>query len=422
LNEPIAIAALKRVAAERGEQLNLHTKRTKPTGKKVAVVGTGPAGLTAAFYLSKKGHTVTAFETLSKPGGMLLAGIPEYRLPREVLDTEIDEIRRAGVDIRTNTKVRSLQALHRQGYDAIFLALGAHQPIKLGVENQEIPEVIDCVDFLRNFNLAGEVKLGGQVAVIGGGNAAIDSARVALRLGAKDVTLIYRRSRTEMTASPEEIDIAQKEGVRIIFLATPTKITRGHGALTMTCIRMNLGEPDASGRAKPIPMAGSEFKMRADNIIVAIGQRPEIPDKFNIPIGKNGTIQVNPDTLATNREGIFAGGDAVLGPASVVEAIASGRKAAISIDRYLGGTGDIGDELAVRERPNLPMKFCDGFPYLTRLQMSRLPIGLHESVPFPQTTFAFNEGTAAQEASRCLGCDLRFQIVPESIRGVSESF
>jgi formate dehydrogenase beta subunit len=421
LNEPIAIAALKRVAAEHGRRLGLTTKRAKPTGEKVAVVGTGPAGLTAAFYLSKQGHSVTAFETLPKPGGMLLVGIPEYRLPREVLEREIEEIRRVGVDLRTNTKVRSLEALFRKGYDAIFLAMGAHKSIKLDVEGRDFPEVIECVDFLRNVSLTGEVKLGGKVAVIGGGNAAIDSARVALRLGAEDTTVIYRRSRTEMTASPEEIIMAQEEGIRILFLATPTRIAREHGALTMTCIRMNLGEPDASGRAQPIPIAGSEFKMQVDNIIVAVGQKPEIPEKFNLRIGDNGTINVDPDTLTTSREGVFAGGDVVLGPSSVIEAIASGRRAAISIDKYLGGTGDIGEELAEREQPSLPMDFCDGFVSLTRPQMPYLPIELRKSVPFRQIALGFSEETAVQEASRCLRCNLRFQIMPASIHGVSES-
>ncbi len=278
LDEAISIKELKRFAAEHGNGLWKENARVAPaTGKRVAIVGSGPAGLTAAYYLAKLGHAVTVFEALPEAGGMMRVGIPDYRLPKDILRADIKEIETIGVDIKTNTRVDSLDGLLAQGYNAVFLATGAHQGIKIGVKGEDSPGVMDCVSFLREVSLGKKVKVGERVAVIGGGNAAIDSARTALRLGAREVTILYRRTQSEMPASAEEIEGAIAEGVKIEFLVAPSRIARKNGRVELGSIRMRLGAIDASGRPRPEPIEGSEFLMSFDTIIAAVGQRPEIP-------------------------------------------------------------------------------------------------------------------------------------------------
>jgi NADH-quinone oxidoreductase subunit F len=403
LDEAIAIRVLKRFAAEHDTGLwKVNSMVAPATGKRVAIVGSGPAGLTAAYYLAKLGHSVTVFEALPEPGGMMRVGIPDYRLPKDVLRAEIKEIEDIGVDIRTNTPVASLDGLFEQGYNAVFLAIGAHQGIEIGVEGEDSPRVMECVSFLRDVSLGKEVKLGDRVAVIGGGNAAIDSARTALRLGAKEVTIVYRRTRSEMPASAEEIDGAIAEGVEVHFLAAPSRIISQDGRLELECLQMRLGEVDASGRPRPEPIEGSEFVLSFDTIIAAIGQRPEIPAPFNLTPGRGNTIQVAPDILATSREGVFAGGDAVTGPASVIEAIAHGRQAAISIDKYLGGKGEIDETLAPPEEVVAPL----GEPVEgRRIEVPALLVAKRLK-GFSQVELGLSEEMAIKEAERCLRCDL----------------
>ncbi len=403
LDEAIGIRVLKRFAAEHDSGLWKQNSRVAPaTGKRVAVVGSGPAGLTAACYLAKLGHSVTVFEALPEPGGMMRVGIPDYRLPKDVLEAEIKEIESIGVDIKANTPVDSLDELFKTGYNAIFLATGAHQGVKIGVKGEDSPRVMECVSFLREVSVGGEVKVGDRVAVIGGGNAAIDSARTALRLGAKEVTIVYRRTQAEMPASAEEIDGAIAEGVEIRFLAAPSRIASRNGKLRLECLEMRLGEVDASGRRRPEPVAGSEFVMDFDTIIAAVGQRPEIPGRFNLPLGRGNTIQVDPDTLASSREGVFAGGDVVSGPASVIEAIADGRQAAISIDRYLGGRGEIEETLAPPEGAVAPLEEA---PEERRVEVPSLPVD-ERLKSFSQVELGLSEEMAIKEAKRCLRCDL----------------
>jgi len=281
LDEAIAIRILKGYAAghDTGEWKQ-NIKMAPTTGKRVAITGSGPAGLTVAYYLAKLGHSVTVFETLPEPGGMMRVGIPDYRLPKDILKMEIKEIQDIGVEIKTSSKVDSLDRLFDEGYNAVFLAIGAHQGISIGVEGEDSPRVIECVDFLREVSLGKKVELGNRVAVIGGGNAAVDSARTALRLGAKEVTIVYRRTRAEMPASPEEVEEALAEGVQICFLAAPSRITSQDSRVELECIRMELGAMDASGRRRPEPIKGSVFAMGFETIISAIGQRPEIPRQF----------------------------------------------------------------------------------------------------------------------------------------------
>jgi len=403
LDEPIAIRILKRYAAEHDTGLWKEKAKVAPTtGKRVAIVGSGPAGLTAAYYLARLGHSVTVFEALPEPGGMMRVGIPDYRLPKDILLAEIKEIQDIGVTIKTNTRVGSLDSLFEEGYNAIFLAIGAHQSIKIGMAGDDSPQVMECVDLLRNMNLGKRVKLGKKVAVIGGGNAAIDSARTALRLGAKEVTVIYRRTREEMPANHEEIEDALAEGMQLQFLAAPSRIISQNGKAALECIRMQLGEMDASGRRRPEPIKGSEFMATFDTIIAAVGQRPDVPQQFGLATGAGNTIKVDPDTLSTLRKGVFAGGDAVSGPASVIEAIAAGRQAAISIDKYLGGSGVIDETLAPPEEETAPLEEAEK---KRRPQVPTLPIARRLS-GFDQVELGYSEQMAIEEAARCLRCDL----------------
>ena len=404
VDEPIAIRALKRFASDNVRKAGLGELEAAPSsGKRVAVVGSGPAGLTAAYYLAKLcGHAVTVFEALSKAGGMLRAGIPRYRLPKDVLDAEIDIVRQVGVDIRTSAPVDSLEALRQQGYDAVFLALGAQAGIKLGVSGEDTAGVVNCVSLLREVSFGKRVKLGKTVAVIGGGNAAVDASRTALRLGAKEVTILYRRTRDEMPAAYEELEQALDEGVTAEFLVAPQRITRNNGHVTLECIRMQLGKTDASGRRRPEPIPGTEFEKEFDTVIAAIGQTTEIPDTLGLPTDKGGTLHVDPDTLATDIEGVFAGGDAVSGPASVIEAIAAGRQAAISIDKYLGGKGMIDEVLASPEATTPPEVEEEE---RGRAQMPWVPAESRVK-NFNLVELGYSEDAAIEEARRCLKCDL----------------
>ncbi|GAH94408.1 unnamed protein product [marine sediment metagenome] len=395
---------LKRFAAERGNGLwKMRAKIAPATGKQVAIIGSGPAGLTAAYYLAKRGHTVTLFEALPEPGGMMRYGIPEYRLPREVLAEEIEEIRSVGVDIRTNAKINSLDGLFAGGYNAIFLAIGAHQGAKLRIEGEDSPEVMEGISFLREINMGNKVRVGNKVAIIGGGNVAIDASRNALRLGAKEVTIIYRRTRTEMPASEEEINEAIHEGVKIEFLAAPIRMESKDSVVELICIRMKLGAVDTSGRRRPVPIEGSEFSSSFNTVIAAIGQMPETPDQFGLPLGRGNTFQVDTYTLATGREGVFAGGDAVTGPATVIEAIAAGRQAAISIDKYLGGKGVIDEKLAPPEELEALPEIDEGEKH--RLPIPTLPLG-ERLGSFAEVELSLSEELAIEEATRCLRCDL----------------
>jgi len=403
LDEAIAIRMLKRYAWEHDTGMWKQKIKVAPaTGKRVAIIGSGPAGLTAAYYLAKLGHSATVFEALPEPGGMMLVGIPDYRLPKDALRAEIKEIEDIGVEIRTNTRVDSIDKLFKEGYNAVFLAIGAHQGLKIGVEGEDSPRVMECVDFLREVSLGKEVKLGDKVAVIGGGNAAIDSARTALRLGTKEVTIVYRRTQTEMPASADEVKEALAEGVQIYFLAAPSRIFSRNGRVELESIRMELGAMDSSGRRRPEPITGSEFAMSFDTIIAAIGQRPEVPHQFNLATGRGNAIQIDPDTLVTSREGVFAGGDAVTGPASVIEAIAAGRQAAISIDKYLGGSGDIDETLAPPEKAMAPLEEAEE---KRRPEMPTLPDEKRLS-GFDQVELGYTDEMAIEEAQRCLRCDL----------------
>jgi NADPH-dependent glutamate synthase beta subunit-like oxidoreductase len=403
LNGAISIRSLKRFVADRDTgNWKKFSRQLAPTGKKVAVVGSGPAGLTAGYYLAKLGHTVTIFEALSKSGGMMQVGIPDYRLPKDILDKEIKEIQSVGIDIKLNTKITSVDELFSKGYDAVFVAIGAHRGMKLGVDGENNAGVVDGITFLRNVNLGVKENTGESVAVIGGGNTAIDSARTAIRLGAKKVQVIYRRSQTEMPAGDDEVNAAIQEGVKITFLANPVKIAKLNGKLSLTCIRMELGEIDESGRRRPVPIKGSEYSASFDTIIAAIGQTVDIPAVFSLKTNEDNNLQADKKTLATNLNGVWAGGDAVTGPASVIGAIAGGRKAAISIDKYLGGKGII-DEKLTRARRIIALE-NEEFPVGTTRVTTPLLSPEKRAGNFQETELCLPQASADAESRRCLHC------------------
>jgi NADH-quinone oxidoreductase subunit F len=406
LDEPIAIRALKGAAVRYGARAEAKTgKPAKPSGKKVAVVGSGPAGLTAAYYLSKLcGHKVTVFETLPKLGGMLRVGIPRYRLPEKDLERDINIVRKAGVVFKTRAKIESVASLRKKGFDAVFLSLGAHEGFNLGVDGDGSKGVMDCVEFLRNVSSGKKVKVGKRVAVVGGGNSAIDTARTSRRLGA-EATILYRRSRDEMPADDQEILDALEEGVKLEVLTLPVKIRSGKKGLKVTCQRMELGDMDSSGRRRPVPIEGSEYTQEFDSVLAAIGQQPDIPKNLEVEVSRRQRIGVDELTLQTSVEGVFAGGDVVTGPASVVEAIAHGRMAAEAIDRYLGGSGAIEEKLA-------PEEDLSKLPPLSAETKARLRPKMPHRAPnprartFQQVELGYSREAAIKEASRCLRCDL----------------
>jgi NADPH-dependent glutamate synthase beta subunit-like oxidoreductase/NAD-dependent dihydropyrimidine dehydrogenase PreA subunit/ferredoxin len=415
VNEPIAIRALKRFAAEQ-DSGRWRSKLTiaPDTGKKVAIVGSGPAGLTAAWFLKKLGHSVTVFEAMPKAGGMMRIGIPEYRLPRDVLNQEIKDIESIGVKIKTNTKIESLDELFDQGFQAVFLAVGATEGIKMEIPGEDDPRVLDGISELKAIAFKNKVDITGEVAVVGGGNVAIDVARSALRAGAKKVTLLYRRTQEEMPASKEEVEEALKEGVKISFLVAPQRVLPTTNKLKIECIRMQLGELDSSGRRRPVPIEGSESIVKADRLIVAIGQKPGVPKECASLVNKKGGIEADTETMSCPMNGVFAGGDVVSGPASVIKAIQAGRKAAISIDKYLGGKGQI-EQKFVPEEPEAPcLGREEGFAYRKMAKMPTLPL-VKRLRGFSAVECGFIEETAVKEAGRCLRCQLRLKISQASL-------
>ncbi len=407
IDEPIAIRDLKRFVADyakKGDSVRQET--ASPSGKRVAVVGSGPAGLTAAYYLARMGgHEVTVFEALPEAGGMMRVGIPRYRLPKDVLDAEIEMIKQLGVKINTNSRIDSVNSLRQQGYDAVYLALGALAGIKPDIVGEDSQGVIECVSMLCDVSLGKKVKLGERVAIIGGGNGAMDASRTALRLGAKNVTIFYRRSRDEMPASDEEIEAALDEGVKIEYLTAPIKISPEDGHLKMECVLMQLGKMDASGRRRPEAIPDSRFEEESDSIITAIGQMPKIPEHMEVKTDKSGVLHVDPDTSETDLRGVFAGGDVASGPSSVIEAIAAGRQAAIAIDKYLGGKGLIEEKLVSPEEVSSLPEISEEEEEKHRPEMPVLSLN-RRIKGFSLVELGLTEATAREEAQRCLRCDL----------------
>ncbi len=384
------------------ESVQLDNKKKK---KSVAVVGAGPSGLACAYDLVKKGYPVTIFEARKEAGGLLRWGIPEYRLPRDVLRDEVDIVKQLGVTIQTGTKVDSIKELKDQGFKAVFVATGAPSSRKMKVKGENAKGVHHALEFLDRVNSGKTVPIGKHVAVIGGGNAAIDAARTAKRLGASKVTIVYRRSREEMPAIASEVDEAENEGTKIEFLATPVEILESDKTVSgMKCVRMRLGAPDDSGRRRPVPIPNSEFKIQVDTIIIAVGQEVT-PDALmkGLEATMWGTLEVNPTTLETNVKGVFGGGDVVSGGASAIEAVATGKEAAKSIDRFLMGE----DLIEGREEVLMPIEDIEVDEAAMKMRfapaMRTISMAKRKST-FAEVELGFNEAIAIAEAERCLSC------------------
>ncbi len=412
--EPLSIRNLHRFAADHDRLLadgraGGPRQPVEPTGKRVAIVGAGPAGLAAADHLLRKGHGAVLFDAHLRAGGMLRYGIPAFRLPRLVLDAEIERIGELGAEFRLGQRLGrdfSLEQLRRD-FDAVFLAVGAQGSRGLGCPGEDL--AMPALEFLERLTDGPPPVVGKEVLIVGGGNTAMDASRCALRLGAKSVRVLYRRTRREMPCLMEEVEAAEAEGVQIDFLVAPLQLERKKGEFILTCQRMELRAPDESGRARPVPVPGSEFAVRASRVIAAIGQNvvfDGLPGG-EIALSKWG-IAADPKTLATNLPGVFAGGDAVAGPDLAVRAVAAGKLAAASLDQFLGGKKVIGvpelihvlmgklseEELAVLFRniergPRAPMP---------RLEMEK------RRTTFEEVELGFSADAAAREARRCLGC------------------
>ena len=419
VNQSISIRELKRFAAENDvDRLwEKNAVKTPPTGKKAAIIGAGPAGLTAAYYLANQGHEVTVFEFLPLAGGMMRFGIPEYRLPRNVLDSEIKDIENRGVEIKTNIRIESIDNLFGQGYNAVLVAVGTQQGQKLPIPGADNEEVLIGVDFLRAVNLGEKAHIGNRVVVLGGGNVAFDCARVARRLGAEQIHIACLESKTDMPATHDEIEQGEEEGISIHPAQTPTRILSKNGKITGVEF-LDVASVSFDEDKKPTieVVENSQHALEADTIIFAIGQRPEIPQGFGLDIATNNLIKLDSYSFNTSREGVFAAGDAVAGTTSVIRAIASGRKGAIALDKYLEGSGNIDEKLA----PDSKLKKClgpgDGFAAMKRFPDSCIrPAERIESSR--KVVCDMDEETADDESKRCLQCDLRFTITPVKFWG-----
>jgi len=414
VDAPLAIRNLKRFAADRVDLSALPLPQITERPQRIAVVGSGPAGLTAAYYLRRRGYAVTIYEALDRLGGMLRVGIPDYRLPPELLDREIDYVLRTGIEVKPGRRLGrdfSLESLKAEGFDAVLLAIGAHLGLQAGIPGEkDLEGVVNAVDWLREVNLGNRACPGRRVVVIGGGNVAVDAARVARRLGSESVVIVYRRTRQEMPAYAEEIAHALEEGIEIHYLTAPLRVIDREGkAAGLECLRTELGPPDESGRRRPVPKAGSEFVIDCDAVIPAIGQRIDLGwavDDNGVKTTSRGAVAVDPRTMQTSRPYVFAAGDAVSGPATVIEAVAAGHLAVEAIDRFLRQSDltEMAAEAAAQPPPG------EDWAEVPR------DIGRQERVRsrhldadrrvggFAEVDLNFDETEARREAGRCLNC------------------
>jgi glutamate synthase (NADPH/NADH) small chain len=413
IDQPVSICALKRYAADRdSEQANRFIPALAPkTGKKVAIVGSGPAGLTAAWFLLCKGHEVTILDANAQAGGMMRYGIPRFRLPDAVIESDLATLLNMGLEFQFNTtfgKEITLEALH-SNYDAVFLAVGAQQAATMNIAGEGSPGVTSGIEFLRKAASGEQPHPGKLVVVTGGGNTAIDAARTALRLGASTVTILYRRSREEMPANASEIQEALAEGISLVEWAAPTAIRSMNGALEITAITMSPGAVDASGRRKPVPVEGSEFTITADTIISAIGQQIDhlIADTAGIGTGQYGELMVNPETLQSETAWLFAGGDCVTGTDTAIRAVEQGKRAAYAINLFLHGEMVVATKVPFNSsygaRDEAPQAFYQRKQPADRVAVPELPPS-ERKASFSEVVTGYTEALAREEAARCLQC------------------
>lgn len=415
IDAPVDIKNIKRYITKKDLEINgqYYVPTTgKDTGKKVAIIGSGPAGLAAAFYLRKKGHGVTIYEMMPKAGGMLRYGIPEYRLPKADLQQEIDSILHMGVSIEFNKKLGTdftFDSLKKSGFDAIFVGIGAQLGSAVRTPGTDLEGVIQGVDFLRDVALGVAHKLHGKVFVIGGGNTAIDAARTALRWGADSVSIVYRRTETEMPAAVEEIHDAREENIEVNILTNPVEYKgEGNKLTTVRLIKMKLGEPDSSGRRRPVPIEGSEYEEPVDFILEAIGQRIDTSDLEDLALDHWSSIDADETTFTTNKDGIFAGGDAVTGPSIVISAIDHGRKAAHSMDLFLNGKKIVAEDrlqfkIAKEDFGMLGNKDFEDHPKMERRKFKKINSD-YRVKNFDEVELGFTEESFKGEVTRCLEC------------------
>jgi len=408
---PISICSLKRTSADHRVASSKTEATLQKRDKRIATIGAGPSGLSAANDLARLGYSVTIYETFPVPGGMLNVGIPPYRLSREIVQQAVEEVKRLGVIISTEKPVGkelNLEGLRKE-YDAVYIAAGAHQAEKLGIPGEDFAGVIHGVTFMRMVNLREDLKIVGQrVAVVGGGNTAMDAARSSFRLGAKEVFILYRRTREEMPVDMRELDQVEEEGIRVHYLTSPIKVLSKDGVKIsgLQCIRNRPGEPDQDGRRRPIPVDGSEFEIEIDILIPAVSQSPDIsflPEEIGLEISKWDRLAVNPETFETNIPGIFAGGDFITGPRDVIRVIADGRRAALSIHSFL--SGERVERIPASFTPVREVEIDPNLEKIPRQKMDTLPIQERQSID-REVELGFSQEVAVREAIRCLQCHL----------------
>jgi formate dehydrogenase beta subunit len=408
IDESLAIKGLKRYASENDTGLwKLGVKVAPPTGKKVAIVGSGPAGLTAAYYLTRLGHSVTVFEAASEPGGMMRTGIPNFQLPQEVLDEEIKEIVSLGIELNLNSPIEDVVQLIENGYDAVLVAIGLQEGMRLPIPGNDLNGCLIGIDFLRDVSEGTKVSLGQNVLVLGGGGVACDVARTVRRLGVPKVAMACLESLETVPAPAEDIQQTEEEGIKIFPSRSFTRILgRDDRVMGVECLKVNRMAFDEEGRLQLETLFDSGHVLEADTVIFATGQRlkRQLVDRSKLELTKRGTIKASPGTMDTNIKGIFVSGDAVTGPASVPEAIATARSSAISIHRYLGCTGDLEEVLLPPEVSGEWPGFKEDILYTDRHPMPLLE-GSDRFTSFAEVELGFTEPVAVEEASRCLRCD-----------------
>ncbi|MHC4322528.1 MAG: FAD-dependent oxidoreductase, partial [Planctomycetota bacterium] len=411
IDEPISICSLKRVAADFAEKeypTSRLVAKKKGKKKKVAIIGAGPSGLAAGNDLALAGHDVTIFEALPMAGGMLSVGIPPYRLPWNKIEGAVNWVKELGIKLKLNSPVRSSEEFDKlvKEYDAVYIAAGAHKSPELDISGEDLKGVLHGITYMKDINLGKQAKVPSKVAVVGGGFTAIDCARSSLRLGAKEVFIIYRRTLKEMPAGELEVSMAEEEAIKILYLTTPIKILgdKKSNVKAIECIKNKLGEPDASGRRRPEPVPGSEFTLPVDVVIAAIGQSPDISfmaETSGVKFTKWGTVEVDTESFTTSRAGVFAGGDFITGPRNAIEVIGDGRKAAKAIDDYLSGGKETKYDYFFKDKE--PVRNDPGYESIPRQKQNAVQMGARWDID-KEVELGFSKENASKEADRCLLC------------------